>query len=225
MHSFFVGLIHHELRDRSYLVDASHAFDILADAIEIRLDYMGSPTLMGRICNILLRLKDDRHSTPINNRQDNSTPALTLVILNLEWSQLHLMITRSTTPDILKMSMKIIEFFNAQIVNSKNLLASVQYDFRDGTKRTSVEKKSANQQSKIDTNVIKRHIGMNGGEIMLQGHNLTVVVFHGLNFKSRQWALFSLNEPQINFVTDRGEEGDSMSYDFIEKSIDCLCSS
>jgi hypothetical protein len=178
---------------------------------------MGSPTLMGRICHILLRLKDDRHSTPINNRQDNSSPALTLVILNLEWSQLHLMITRSTTPDILKMSMKLIEFFNAQMLSSKNLLASVQYDFRNGTKRNSIEKKSANQQSKRDMNVIKRYIGMNGGEIMLQGHNLTIVVFHGPNFKSRQWALFSLNEPQINFVTDRGEEGDSMSFNFMGK--------
>jgi Fragile site-associated protein C-terminus len=165
---------------------------------------MGSPTLMGRICHILLRLKDDRHST------DNSIPALTLVLLNLEWSQLHLMITRSTTPDILKMSMKLIEFFNAQLINSKHLLASVQYDFRDGTKHKNIEKESSNQQSKYDTNIIKRYIGMNGGEIMLQGHNLTVVVFHGLNFKSRQWALFSLNEPQINFVTDRGEDSDSM---------------
>ncbi len=207
---FFTALIHQELRDRSYLIDASHVCDVLADAIEIRLDYMGSTTLMGRICHILLRLKDDRHSTTVNNRNSISNPALTLVLLNLEWSQLHLMITRSTTPDILKMSMKLIEFFNAQVANSKHLLASVQYDFRDGTKRNKIEKTSSNQQSKYDTNTIKRHIGMNGGEIMLQGHNLTLVVFHGLNFKSRQWALFSLNEPQINFVTDRGEDGDSM---------------
>ena len=178
---------------------------------------MGSPTLMGRICHILIRLKDDRHTTPINNPQDNSSPALTLVILNLEWSQLHLMITRSTTPDILKMSMRLIEFFNAQMLSSKNLLSSVQYDFRDGTKRSNIEKTTANQQSKRDMTVIKRRIGMNGGEIVLQGHNLTIIVFHGLNFKSRQWALFSLNEPQINFVTDRGEKGDSMSFDSFEK--------
>ena len=210
---FLLGLIHHELRDRSYLIDASHAFHILADAIEIRLDYMGSPTLMGRICHILLRLKDDRHSSPPMNLRDSTTAALTLVFVHLEWSQLHLMITRSTTPDILKMAMKLTEFFTAQLASSKNLLASVQYDFRDGTKRTNLEKKSANERSKYDTSIIKRHIDMNGGEIMLQGHNLTIVVFHGLNFKARQWALFSLNEPQINFVTDRGDEGDSKSID------------
>jgi hypothetical protein len=166
---------------------------------------MGSPTLMGRISDILLRLKDDHHGIPNNNL----TPASTLIFLNLEWSQLHLMITRSTTPDIIKMAMKLTEFFNAQLLNSKNLLASIQYDFHDSVKRPNLEKKSTNSQSKYDMNIIKRYIGMHGGELMLQGHNLTLVVFHGLNFKSRQWALFSLNEPQINFVTDRGENGDS----------------
>jgi hypothetical protein len=206
-----------ELRDRSFLVDASHVFDILADAIEIRVDYMGSPTLMGRICHITLRLKDDRHSTTVNSPSSDSTAPLTLALLNLEWSQLHLMITRSTTPDIMKMAMKLTEFFNAQLLSSKSLLASVQYDFRDSMKRKNTEtsiqsKKTSSAQSKTNTNTIKRHIGMNGGEIMLQGHNLTLIVFHGLNFKSRQWALFSLNEPQINFVTDHGEKGDSKSF-------------
>jgi hypothetical protein len=117
----------------------------------------------------------------------------------------------------MKMAMKLTEFFNAQLTSSKTLLASVQYDFRDSMKRKNTEtsiqsKKSSNTQSKQNTNKVKRLIGMNGGEIMLQGHNLTLVVFHGLNFKSRQWALFSLNEPQINFVTDRGEKGDSKSF-------------
>jgi hypothetical protein len=207
------GLIRQELHNRSLLVDASHVIDVLADAIEIRLDYMGSPTLMGRICHILLRLKDDRHSSA-----DSLSP-LTLVLLNLEWSQLHLMLTRSTTPDIIKMAMKLTEFFNAQVASSKNLLASIQYDFSSGIKRQNSKKnvptkKSVNLQSKYNTNIIKRHIGMNGGEILLQGHNLTVIIFHGLNFKSRQWALFSLNEPKINFVTDRGEENDSRYYLF-----------
>jgi hypothetical protein len=172
---------------------------------------MGSPTLMGRISHILLRLKDDHHGLPNNDL----TPASTLIFLNLEWSQLHLMITRSTTPDIIKMAMKLTEFFNAQLLNSKNLLASIQYDFHDSVKRPNLEKKSTNSQSKYDMNIIKRYIGMHGGELMLQGHNLTLVVFHGLNFKSRQWALFSLNEPQINFVTDRGENGDSKFFLFL----------
>lgn len=201
---YLLGLIRQGLHGPALFSESSHVFDVLTNAIEMRLDYMGSPTLMGRISHILLRLKDDHHGVP----GDHITPPSTLVLLNLEWSQLHLMITRSTTPDIIKMAMKLTEFFNAQLLNSKNLLASIQYDFHDGVKRNSIEKKATNGQSKYDTNIIKRFIGMHGGELMLQGHNLTLVVFHGLNFKSRQWALFSLNEPQINFVTDRGETDD-----------------
>ncbi|CAF3490546.1 unnamed protein product [Rotaria socialis] len=197
------GLISQDFRDRSLLVDASHLMNILTDAIEIRIDYMGSPTLMGRICHILLQLNDDRNT----ETESNAMPSSTLVLLNLRWSQLHLMITRSTTPDILKMAMKLTEFVNAQIANSKNLLSSIQYDFSSDQKNIHI-KKSSNVPAKYDISVIKKHVGMNGGEIMLQGHNLTIVIFHGLNFKSRQWALFSLNEPQINFVTDRGAEGD-----------------
>ena len=210
------GLLRQGLHDRSFLHESSHVFDVLTDAIELRLDYMGSPTLMGRICHILLRLKDDHHGRLMPSPGSDSISPSTLVVLNLEWSQLHLMITRSTTPDIIKMSTKLTEFFNAQLLNSKNLLASIQYDFRDGVKRNPVEKKAPSGQSKYDTNIIKRCIGMHGGELMLQGHNLTLVVFHGLNFKSRQWALFSLNEPQINFVTDRGEKGDSRRPSFFD---------
>ncbi|CAF3999457.1 unnamed protein product, partial [Rotaria sp. Silwood1] len=105
-------LIRQGLHGRALFNESSHVFDILTNAIEIRLDYMGSPTLMGRICDILLRLKDDHHGIP----GSDLTPPSTLVLLNLEWSQLHLMITRSTTPDIIKMAMKLTEFFNAQLL-------------------------------------------------------------------------------------------------------------
>ncbi|CAF1031213.1 unnamed protein product [Adineta ricciae] len=207
------GYIFQELRDRIILVDASHSVDILTEAIEIRLDYMGSPTLMGRICHILLRLKDYRPSTTVNNTSSDSVFPFKSVLLNLNWSQLHLMITRSTTPDIIKMVAKLTEFFDQNVNNSRSFLASIQSDFRDSKKSKSPEKNSKSKkpptlQAKYDINIIKKYIGMHGGELMLQGHNLTIVVFHGMNFRARQWALFSMNEPQINFITNRGEEGD-----------------
>ena len=119
------------------------------------------------------------------------------------------MITRSTTPDVINMASNLTEFFDAQILIPKNLFASIPSDFHSGINRPNIAKATTNGHTKYDTNIVKRCIGMHGGELMLQGHNLTLVVFHGLNFKSRQWAIFSLNEPQINFVTDRGEKGDS----------------
>lgn len=188
------------------MIDGSHVLDILTDAIEVRLDYMGSTTLMGRMCHIAVRLKDDRHSskasTPVNEEASTST----LILLNAKWSQLHLILTRSTTPDLIKMSMKLTEFFKNQLASSKDLFQSIHKDIQNKSQQL----KSTRTSPADNIERIKRQIGMNGGEIVLQGHNLTLILFHGTNFKARQWAVFSLNEPQINFVTDRGEKGESL---------------
>ena len=204
-----VGLVRQELRDRSILVDASHSFDILADAIEIRLGSMSSSPLMARVCHVLLRLKDDRPAVSVTT----PTPPSTFAVLNLKWSQLHVMITRSITSDVLQMITKLTEFIDKQIRHTNEFLASIQHDLSDGVKATKKIPaiKTSAEKSKQDANIVKRHIGMNGGEIILQGQNLTLAVFHGLNFKSRQWALFSLNQIQINFVTDLGEASESRS--------------
>ena len=206
-------MIDQEVKDRSILVNGQHIFDVLIDAIEIRLDYMGSTTLMGRMCHIVLHLKDDRHPhLTMRSPADEIPPPLTLVVFNSKWSQLHLMITRSTTPDLIRMAMKLSEFFKSQLSSSKKVLDSIQNDLHHKTQTSSNPSKtvpSSIESIKNKTDQVKRHIGMNGGEIVFQGHNLTLVVFHGLNFKSRQWAVFSLNEPQINFVTERGQTGES----------------
>ncbi|CAF0717781.1 unnamed protein product [Adineta steineri] len=60
------GLIRHTLHDPALLKESCHTFDVLPDATEIRLDYMGFSTLMGRINHILLQLKDDHHGTSEN---------------------------------------------------------------------------------------------------------------------------------------------------------------
>jgi hypothetical protein len=41
-----------------------------------------------------------------------------------------------------------------------------------------------------------------GGNITLHGNNLTLACFHGINFRSKSWALFSLNEAFIVFATE-----------------------
>ena len=41
-----------------------------------------------------------------------------------------------------------------------------------------------------------------GGNIALHGNNLTLACFHGINFRSKSWALFSLNEAYILFATE-----------------------
>ncbi|XP_070184283.1 bridge-like lipid transfer protein family member 1, partial [Littorina saxatilis] len=41
-----------------------------------------------------------------------------------------------------------------------------------------------------------------GGTITLRGHNLTLASFHGINFRSRYWALFNIQHPYILFSTE-----------------------
>lgn len=39
----------------------------------------------------------------------------------------------------------------------------------------------------------------------LHGCNISLACFHGINFKSKNWALFSLKEPCISFATEAQE--------------------
>jgi hypothetical protein len=48
--------------------------------------------------------------------------------------------------------------------------------------------------------VMKKNFGVNGGSIQLKGNNFTLITFHGNNFKAKQWAVFSLNEPSLDFA-------------------------
>lgn len=41
-----------------------------------------------------------------------------------------------------------------------------------------------------------------GGTITLKGHYLTLASFHGINFRSKYWALFNIQHPYILFSTE-----------------------
>lgn len=43
---------------------------------------------------------------------------------------------------------------------------------------------------------------MLGGMLELHGKHISLACFHGINFKSKSWALFSLKDPSISFVSD-----------------------
>ena len=44
-----------------------------------------------------------------------------------------------------------------------------------------------------------------GGSVSLHGNNLTLACYHGINFRSKSWALFTLAEPNICFATGAQE--------------------
>jgi len=41
-----------------------------------------------------------------------------------------------------------------------------------------------------------------GGTLTLSGNNLSLGCFHGINFRSKSWAVFTMNEPYIGFATE-----------------------
>ena len=51
-------------------------------------------------------------------------PALIFVKVDLNWDKFHMMISRSTTPDLIKMANKLEEFFTQQFNSSKRVLSA-----------------------------------------------------------------------------------------------------
>lgn len=41
-----------------------------------------------------------------------------------------------------------------------------------------------------------------GGNLTLQGQNLSLACFHGINFRSKAWAIFTMNDVYICFDTE-----------------------
>ena len=47
---------------------------------------------------------------------------------------------------------------------------------------------------------LKKLFNVSGGNIQFKGNNFTLITFHGHNFKAKKWAVFSLNEPSLDFA-------------------------
>lgn len=48
---------------------------------------------------------------------------------------------------------------------------------------------------------MKKNFNVNGGNMQLKGNNFTLINFHGNSFKAIKWAVFSLNEPSMDFAS------------------------
>ena len=58
---------------------------------------------------------------------------------------------------------------------------------------------------------LPEHGTVMGGTMSLQGHNITLACFHGINFRSKSWALFTMDEPYICFATEAADVIDGQS--------------
>ncbi|XP_045512611.1 transmembrane protein KIAA1109 homolog isoform X1 [Pieris brassicae] len=200
----------------------AHVCGVRLAALELRLEYMGTPVLLARLSRPRAAFRDQwlahRH------RPAASRPASILTHCTLSWHQLQILMSRSTTPDLLKMQLKLEEFFTQQFKSSKRVFSSLHPSY--GTMRrdrkeptTSAGEGAAPQQElrhhrhwqKVFTYVTGLPLNETstsgqgcviGGSIELVGSNISLACFHGNSLKAKSWALFSLKDVCITFATE-----------------------
>ncbi|XP_063974640.1 bridge-like lipid transfer protein family member 1 isoform X5 [Diachasmimorpha longicaudata] len=220
-------------------IEPDHTLGLKLFALELRLDYMGTSVLMTRVSSLDVTLRDEwkiSRNTSGDAFMPTRRPAIIFMHGDLGWDQLQIMISKSTTADLLKMFYKLEEFFSQQFKSSKRVFSSLQPKQRTSTnsfkkkgqkKRTTLEGPWINQTALSDARhhrhwqrVLAQVAGLQlgslrfslpsngtvlGGTMELHGTNISLACFHGINFKSKNWALFSLKEPCISFATEAQE--------------------
>ncbi|KAJ8729122.1 hypothetical protein PYW08_000703 [Mythimna loreyi] len=213
-----------------------HVCGVRLAALELRLEYMGTPVLMARVSRLQAALRDEwlaRNRHPAHHpHRPTSRPAIILTHGTLSWHQLQILMSRSTTPDLLKMQLKLEEFFTQQFKSSKRVFSSLHPNYtnarRDRREPPAAAPAPAEGAAPPPAAAELRHhrhwqkvlqlvSGMQlstlptplpangtvlGGTMELHGTNISLACFHGNSFKSKSWALFSLKDPCISFATE-----------------------
>nr|XP_027228543.1 transmembrane protein KIAA1109 homolog [Penaeus vannamei] len=102
-------------------MESDHTIGVKLFASQSRLDYMGTSVLMGRVSSFGLALQYEWELKQCAaGDEDTTRRGATIFILgDLEWDQLQLIISKSTTADLLKMQHKLDEIFSQQFKFSK----------------------------------------------------------------------------------------------------------
>ncbi|XP_051858980.1 transmembrane protein KIAA1109 homolog isoform X2 [Drosophila albomicans] len=247
-----------------------HTLGLSFMALELRLDYMGTSVLMTRISTFAAAMKDEWRTAAQAAACGKDQPrALIFIHGDLSWDQLQIMISKSTTADLMKMYFKLEEFFTQQFKSSKRVFSSLEPRLQDRTasiKRRQQLKKKPNGELPTAAGAgtaatgatvgniygvdntdarhhrhwqkplaqaiglvvpslvtrLPRHGNVLGGTVELRGQNISLACFHGINFKSKAWALFSLKSPSINFATEARQLEDTSEVLVTQTLTSCL---
>jgi hypothetical protein len=148
------------------------------------------------------------------------------------WDQFQLLISKSTTADLIKIYAKLEEFFLQQFKSSKRVLsilepwsagaaarglAGARLPKRSASIRTSSSGSGNVSHHRHWQSVLERIAGLKvktlpsrlpslgailGGTLELSGRHISLACFHGINFKAKSWALFSMKDPFISFQSE-----------------------
>ena len=215
-------------------VEPQHKLGARLDAMEVRFDYMGTSVLMGRVSSLKINLKNEWQVGDVRGMSEagSTRAAMVFVFGDLQWDQVQLMISKSTTADLLKIYYKLEEFFVQQFKSSKRVLSILEpwsagaaaRDLSAGSKlgkRSSASFRSNSSQTvshhrhwqtalefisglKIKTmpHRLPATGAILGGTLELSGKHISLACFHGINFKAKSWALFSMKDPFISFNSE-----------------------
>ncbi|XP_069049556.1 bridge-like lipid transfer protein family member 1 isoform X2 [Lepisosteus oculatus] len=223
----------------------SHKIQITMGSTEARVDYMGSSILMGIFSNADLQLQDE-WKVNLCNTMDATLSEKSEIFVHgdLQWDIFQVIISRSTTPDLIKIGMKLQEFFTQQFDTSKRALSTwgpVPYippkapvNIEKGSAELYLDKAHHRHWPGVLKMIAGCHISLFpmplpedavqlGGSMSLHGNHMTLACFHGPNFRSKSWALFHLEEPNIAFWTEAQkiwEDGSSDDSTYIVQTLD-----
>jgi hypothetical protein len=246
--------------------EPDHRMSVKLQVLECRLDYMGTSVLMGRVSVLAVDLRDEwRIGNLIKNpdkvparrtsiaSSPTKRPAMIFIHGDLGWDQLQLMISKSTTADLIKMYLKLDEFFQQQFRSSRRIFSTLSATGgghsirRKGAAKNVATKIPGSaepagpsieaQHHRHWQGVLRRVAGLEiatlptplpmtgtilGGTMELHGGHISLACFHGVNFKSKSWALFSLKDPCVSFATEAQEiPGDGMLNFWIFSDYNC----
>ncbi|XP_076826116.1 bridge-like lipid transfer protein family member 1 isoform X2 [Clavelina lepadiformis] len=199
--------------------DPQHNIAVKMNSLDGRIEYMGSCIMMGKLTMVSVKLGDEWKG-PKTSIPTSVEKSAVFVPGDVGWENFSLAISRSTTPDVIKMLAKLEEFFTQQFQNLSSLRHHAGRD-------TSLKR----QSSLLSNQAVYAHhrhwpgvyaairaIGIApnyllGGSLCLHGNQLTIVCFHGNDFRSRSWVLFNILEPNIMFSTEVQEIKESIKRD------------
>lgn len=133
-----------------------HTVGLKLSALELRLDYMGTAVLMSRVSSLEVVLKDEwkvlsKVVSCDGVHESNKRPGIVFMQGDLGWDQLQLMISKSTSSDIMKMYYKLEEFFSQQFKSSKRVFSSLQDPRESIGSEKSSKKKTVRRRLLIPT--------------------------------------------------------------------------
>ncbi|KAK7904615.1 hypothetical protein WMY93_017222 [Mugilogobius chulae] len=223
----------------------SHKIQITMGSTEARVDYMGSSILMGVFSNADLQLQDEWKVNLCTVDTSMSEKSEIFVHGDLHWDIFQVIISRSTTPDLIKIGMKLQEFFTQQFDTSKRALSTWGPGPYLPPKTPVINNEKGTTELYLDAahhrhwpGVLKVIAGCHislfqmplpedavqlGGSMSLHGNHMTLACFHGPNFRSKSWALFHLEEPNITFWTEAQkiwEDGSKDDSTYIVQTLD-----